>query len=102
MEKKKLQAMQERRNTKHLENAGGQVSSARIATRSSSRLDQSMYSKVLKAMRRDTKLVNLGADVLSIKRTRIGEVIHELKRDKGRKSAVYKCLPEGVLAALNV
>lgn len=41
-------------------------------------------------MRSDVKLVNLGADVRSIRRTRTGEMILELKRDKERKVSLQR------------
>lgn len=48
-------------------------------------------------MQSDARLVNLGAGVHSIRCTRTGEMILELKRDKERKGATYKGLVEKVL-----
>ncbi|XP_062707098.1 uncharacterized protein LOC134287909 [Aedes albopictus] len=59
--------------------------------------EQSKYSDVLKMMRSDAKLEGLGADVRSIRRTRTGEMILELKRQKEHKGAAYKRLAEEVL-----
>ncbi|XP_062702807.1 uncharacterized protein LOC134285639 [Aedes albopictus] len=59
--------------------------------------EQSKYSDVLKTMRSDAKLEGLGADVRSIRRTRTGEMILELKRQKEHKGAAYKRLAEKVL-----
>ncbi|XP_062707839.1 uncharacterized protein LOC134288110 [Aedes albopictus] len=59
--------------------------------------EQSKYSDVLKTMRSDAKLEGLGADVRSIRRTRTGEMILELKRQKEHKGAAYKRLAEEVL-----
>lgn len=96
--KKKEQEKQERRDTRPKK--GRRVGAKRekgdaiiIKT------EESKYSEVLKAMRSDAKLADLGADVRSVRRTRTGEMILELKRDKERKGAAYKSLAEEVLGA---
>lgn len=61
------------------------------------KIEQSKQSVVLEAMRSDAKLLDLGADVRSIRRTCTGEMILELKRDKERKGAACKSLVEEVL-----
>ncbi|XP_062539633.1 uncharacterized protein LOC134207770 [Armigeres subalbatus] len=59
--------------------------------------DEAKYSDVLKAMRSDVKLGELGADVRRIRRTRMGEMILELKRGVSQKGAACKKLAEEVL-----
>lgn len=49
-------------------------------------------------MRNDAKLVDLGANVRSIRRTRIGKTTFELKCDITRKSTTFTCLARKVLA----
>lgn len=46
------------------------------------RTEQSKYSEVLKAMRSDAKLMDLGADMRTIRRSCTGEMILEFKCDK--------------------
>lgn len=48
-------------------------------------------------MRSGAKLVDLEADVRSVRHPRTGEMILELNRDKKRKRASYKSLVEEVL-----
>lgn len=59
--------------------------------------DEAKYAEVLKSMRRDTELKGLGADVRSIRRTRAGEMILELKKDAVKMGPTYKALAEKVL-----
>lgn len=59
--------------------------------------EEAKYAEVLKAMRSTEKLSPLGADVRSIRRTRIGEMILVLKKDAKEKGAVYKQLAQEVL-----
>lgn len=47
-------------------------------------------------MRSDAKLVDLGADVRILRRSRTGKIILDLQRDKERKGAAYKSLTEEV------
>lgn len=55
------------------------------------------YSEVLKTMRGDDQLKGLGADVRSIRRSRTGDMILELKKDATMKGSAYKVLAEKVL-----
>lgn len=59
--------------------------------------DEAKYAEVLKSMRSDTELKGLGADVRSIRRTRAGEMILELKKDAVKMGPTYKALAEKVL-----
>ena len=59
--------------------------------------EKSQYSEVLKAMRGNTQLKELGADVRSIRRSRTGDMILELKKDSLKKGLAYKELAEKVL-----
>ena len=59
--------------------------------------DGSKYSEVLKKMRGETQLKDLGADVRSIRRSRTGEMILELRKDAKNKGATYKTVAEKVL-----
>lgn len=59
--------------------------------------DGTKYADVLKAMRSDEELKGLGADVRSIRRTRAGEMILELKKDAVKMGPTYKALAEKVL-----
>ncbi|XP_055522799.1 uncharacterized protein LOC129716980 [Wyeomyia smithii] len=61
------------------------------------RTDGSKYSEVLKKMRGETQLKELGADVRSIRRSRTGEIILELRKDAKNKGASYKAVAEQVL-----
>ena len=57
----------------------------------------SKYSEVLKKMRGETQLKDLGADVRTIRRSRTGEMILELRKDAKNKGAAYKTVAEQVL-----
>lgn len=59
--------------------------------------EEAKYSEVLKAMRGEAQLSGLGADVRSIRRTRAGDMILELKRDSKQRGPAYKLLAEKVL-----
>ena len=59
--------------------------------------EKSQYSEVLKAMRGNIQLRELGADVRSIRRSRTGDMILELKKDSSKKGLDYKELAEKVL-----
>lgn len=52
------------------------------------------YEKVLRAMRTNPELEQLGADVRKVRRTRTGDMILELKRDPMASSSSYKELAE--------
>lgn len=59
--------------------------------------EASKYPEVLKALRRDEKLKDLGNDVHCVRRTRTGEMILELKKDTALKGSAYKALAQQVL-----
>lgn len=59
--------------------------------------EEPKYAEVLKAMRGQEELKALGADVRSIRRTRTGEMILELRKDAVTKGPAYKALAEKVL-----
>ena len=59
--------------------------------------DGAKYSDVLKAMRTDTKLLGLGADVRCVRRTRSGDMILELKRNPSNRAHDHKRVAEEVL-----
>lgn len=61
--------------------------------------DESKYSEVLRAMRADDQLKELGADVRSIRRTRTGDMILELRKEATEKGTAYKALAEKVLGS---
>lgn len=80
LENKKIERKKSR-GTPDRETVGVQVPSVRRMTRSlSRRKSPSRYSGILKIMRSNTKLVNLG-------RIRTGEIILEQKRDKECKGS---------------
>lgn len=55
------------------------------------------YAVVLKTLRNEERLAELGADVRNIRHTRTGEIILELRRDTTQKGSAYKPLVEQVL-----
>ena len=59
--------------------------------------DASKYAEVLKAMRGESKLKDLGADVRSIRRSRTDEMILELRKEAKGKSCAYKKSAQEVL-----
>ena len=59
--------------------------------------EESKYSEVLKAMRGDAKLKDLGADVRSIRRSRKGEMIVELRKEARNKGPAYRALAQEAL-----
>ena len=59
--------------------------------------DASKYAEVLKAMRGESKLKDLGADVRSIRRSRTGVMILELRKEAKGKGCAYKKAAQEVL-----
>lgn len=55
------------------------------------------YAEVLRAMRSEVRLSGLGADVKSIRRTRTGEMMLELKKNAVNKGSSYTALAQEVL-----
>lgn len=60
--------------------------------------EESMYSEVLRGMRNDSKLHDLGTALRNIRRSRTDEMILQLKRDTGRNGSelAEKVLGDGV------
>lgn len=59
--------------------------------------EESKYPEVIRSMRAESELKDLGAAVRDVRRTRTGEVILQLKRDTGRNCSTYKEMVEKVL-----
>lgn len=61
--------------------------------------EKTTYADLLKRMRDDPKLKELGENVVKTRRTQSGEMLFELKRDPEVKSAAFKALVETALGS---
>lgn len=59
--------------------------------------ERPQFAVVLKTLRKEGRLADLGADVRNIRHSRSGEIILELKRDTTQKGSAYKPLVEQIL-----